>query len=173
MLNRNITFMAKCKWYFRQSQYDDKITGSNGEEVKSTKEFIRTNNKLGKTSFQKLLWGQDADKFNPDREFKDNELRNNEHFAAYNQYEDRFRHYTYPPECIGKNFTQMEATVVLIYSFSKFSFKLDNCFQHFDLSTYYGINRGTLSPIDHSKNIVKNGKNVHESGMPLNPIYRI
>ena len=158
---------------FRQLQYDDYITGSNGEEVKLPKgTYVQITNWVKHRS--KLLWGQDADKFNPDREFKDNELWNNEDFAAYNPYSDRFSPFTYPPrDCIGKNFAQMEARVVLIYLFSKFSFKLDNCFHDFDLSTYYGINRGTLSPIDPSKNIVKNGKNVHERGMPLIPIYRL
>ena len=157
---------------FRELQYDDYIIGSDGEEVKLPKgTYVQITNWVKHRS--KLLWGDDADVFNPDREFKDNELWNNQDFAGYNPYSERFSPFSYPPrDCIGKNFAQMEARVILIYLFSKFSFKLDKCFDDFDLSTYYGINRGTLSPINPSKLIKKNGKYIHERGMPLIPVKR-
>ena len=54
---------------FRQLQYDDYIAGSNGEEVKLPKGiYVQITNWVKHRS--KLLWGQDADKFNPDKNLK-------------------------------------------------------------------------------------------------------
>tara|TARA_Y100000816_G_scaffold256967_1_gene210826 strand:- start:2060 stop:3763 length:1704 start_codon:yes stop_codon:yes gene_type:complete len=157
---------------FRELQYDDYITGSNGEDIKLPKgTYVQITNWVKHRS--KLLWGNDVNIFNPDREFHDNELWNNQDFAAYNPYSYRFSPFTYPPrDCIGKNFAQMEARVILIYLFSKFTFKLDKCFDNFDHSKYYGINRGTLSPIDPGKIIKRNGFETFERGMPLIPVKR-
>ena len=157
---------------FRELQYDDYITGSDGEDLKLPKgTYVQITNWVKHRS--KLLWGNDADIFNPDRDFQDNELWNEQGFSGYNPYSYRFSPFTYPPrDCIGKNFAQMEARVILIYFFSKFTFKLDKCFENFDHSTYYGINRGTLSPTDPNKIIERNGKQMFERGMPLIPIIR-
>ena len=157
---------------FRVLQYDDYITGSNGEDVKVKKgTYVQITNWVKHRS--KKLWGEDANEFNPERTFNENELWNNNIFSGYNPYSERFSPFAYPPrDCIGKNFVHMEARAVLIYLFKDFRFELDNCFEGVDLKNYYGINRGTLSPTDPSNSVEKEGEMIYTRGMPLIPLLR-
>ena len=52
----------------------------------------------------KELWGDDADVFNPDREWKDDELWHDQVYAARNPHSPRFSPFTHTPrDCIGKS----------------------------------------------------------------------
>jgi hypothetical protein len=138
---------------FRQIQYDDFITGPDGEEVEIKKgTFININNWSRHRNPD--LWGADANIFNPDRVFEDTEIWHNKHYAAYNPATSRFSPFTFPPrDCIGKNFAHMESRVILANLLRNFTFELtpenkkfvsdndpENCL--------LGVNYGTMGPRD-------------------------
>ena len=161
---------------FRELQYDDTVKGLNGEDVHVPKgTYVQV------TTFPrhrcKRLWGEDADEFNPDRDFTDEELWHNQPFAAYNPTSKRFSPFTYPPrDCIGKNFAQMEMRSILTYVFRNFSFDLAEPMKSgdYDKAAFMGINTGTMGPGDPSQPIeMKFGTiPVVQRGMPLFPIPR-
>ncbi|GBG28701.1 Cytochrome P450 714C3 [Hondaea fermentalgiana] len=133
---------------FREVQFDDYITGPNGEEVL-----------LKKGTFMQIvnwsrhrnpdLWGPDVDEFNPDREFKDAELWYDQGLAAYNPASDRFSPFTYPGrDCIGKNFAHMEMRLILANLLRNYEFALTEEYLEADAGTYLGVNYGTLAPQD-------------------------
>ena len=50
------------------------------------------------------LWGEDANQFNPDRAFEDDELWHDQVYAARNPHSRRFSPFTHTPrDCIGKS----------------------------------------------------------------------
>ena len=95
----------------------------------------------------KELWGEDAEIFNPDREFRDNEIWNNQVFSATNPASERFQPFSYSPrDCLGKNFAQMEMRLILIYLLKDFTFTLTQTQTLHSTEEYQGINRATLGP---------------------------
>ena len=100
---------------FRELLDDDYVIGLNGEKVL-----------LGKGSYVQIpnifrhlnpkLWGNDSRIYNPEREFKDEELWYNSVINSYNPSTERFSPFTYGPrDCIGKNFSQIEMRLILLY----------------------------------------------------------
>ena len=95
-----------------------------------------------------LLWGDDVNDFNPNREFKGNELWNGEIHAFYNPSTDRFSPFTYGPrDCIGKNFSQLEMRLILLYILKDYNFILSSK-QNREIFNNHGINKATLAPMD-------------------------
>ena len=95
------------------------------------------------------LWGPDVLEFNPDRDFRGNELWGGDSFAGFNPQSERFSPFTYTPrDCMGKNFAQMEMRVILAYLFHEFDFSLAGTTKGFDRRTFLGVNRATLGPRD-------------------------
>ena len=90
----------------------------------------------------KKLWGDDVNLFNPERDFKDEEIWDNQGFSFKNPYSDRFSPFTYPPrDCIGKNFSQLEMRVMLLLIVKKFKFNSN-------ITNMEGINGVTMGPRD-------------------------
>lgn len=130
---------------FREMQFDDVVTGPDGEDVK-----------LKKGTYVQIctwsrhrnadLWGDDVNEFNPDREFTSDELWNSDPFMAYNPSTLRYSPFTYPPrDCLGKNFAQMEMRTILAHLFRDFTFTLaGDTLEGQD--SMQGINRGTMGP---------------------------
>ena len=95
------------------------------------------------------LWGPDANKFNPDRNFSPGELWNGNPFKAYNPQSSRFSPFTFAPRhCMGMNFAQMEMRVILAKLIRDFSFEIGGSTSSFDRRTFHGVNRATLGPRD-------------------------
>ena len=59
---------------FRQLSYDDQVKGPGGKMVKLPKGTLVQVTTIGRHR-SKENWGDDADVFNPDREFQDDEVR--------------------------------------------------------------------------------------------------
>ena len=93
------------------------------------------------------LWGKDVDIFNPDRDFKEDEIWNNSGLNTYNPCSERFSPFTYGPrDCIGKNFSQIEMRLILLNLFRHFEFKLPNIQLNKYNQEEISINTATLSP---------------------------
>ena len=94
------------------------------------------------------LWGHDANSFNPDREFKEDEIWDNKIFASYNPSSNRFSPFSYGPrDCLGKNFAAIEMRLILLYLLKDFTFCLTQD-QLLNVSNEINnsINRATLGP---------------------------
>lgn len=152
---------------FRQLQYDDYIVGANGEDICVPKgTYVQISNWCRHRS--KDLWGDDAEKFNPDREFVENELWNNNIFMGYNPHSERFSPFSYPPrDCIGKNFAHMEGRAILIYLFKDFNFSIDEYNYELSSPNHYGINKGTMTGSNPLKKVIKNGITINDTGFEL------
>ena len=111
--------------------------------------YLCSNCKLDETSRSKL-WGPDANEFNPDRVWQDEEIWGS-HFplGGFNPASDRYSPFTFAPrDCMGKNFAQMQMRVILCSLFRRFSFDLAPPTSTFDRKTFLGVNRATLGPQD-------------------------
>merc|ERR1711871_896923 len=74
---------------FRQLSYDDKIKGPGGEMVMVPKgTYVQITTAGRHRSIE--LWGEDANEFNPDRAFEDDELWHDQVYAARNPHSRRF-----------------------------------------------------------------------------------
>ena len=81
---------------FREIQFDDTIKGKNGEDVVIKKgTLVRLVNWSRHRNPD--LWGPDVNEFNPDRDFKPDELWNGDVLRAYNPQTERFSPFTYTP----------------------------------------------------------------------------
>ena len=141
----------------RELEHDDYITGINGAQILVKKgTYIQIPNWTRHRN--PLLWGSDCNVFNPDRDFKDDEIWNNSGIAAYNPSSERFSPFTYGPrDCIGKNFSQLEMRIILLHLLSNFTFSLKeeqiNKYSENDLS----FNAATLGPRSiHNKDLFEN-----------------
>ena len=103
------------------------------------------------------LWGDDASIFNPDRNFLEDEIWDNEFLAPFNPYSERFSPFTFTPrDCIGKNFAQIEMRIILLYLLKQFNFNLTKkqLDMNLDLISY---NSFTLGPRNiYNKNLEDN-----------------
>mmetsp|Transcript_19364 Transcript_19364/g.25226 ORF Transcript_19364/g.25226 Transcript_19364/m.25226 type:complete len:575 (+) Transcript_19364:164-1888(+) len=160
---QGLEFMTKCimetlrLWpavangTFRQFRFDDYIKGPNGESVKVPKGTLCQITNWNRHRSQEL-WGDDANEFNPDREWKDSEIWNNEVLRAYNPATERFSPFTFAPrDCIGKNFAHMEMRAILCYLLKKYTFTLSDAAASFDKERFLGVNYGTMAPQDLSQ----------------------
>ena len=159
---KRLEFMTKCiaetlrLWpvvpngTFRELQFDDTVRGPPPDyrPVRVPKgTFVQIANWMRHRS--SALWGDDAEVFNPDREWRENELWGASHFplGGFNPSSDRYSPFTYAPrDCMGKNFAQMEMRVILFTLIRRFHFDLAPPTSAFDRKTFKGINRATLGP---------------------------
>mmetsp|Transcript_5451 Transcript_5451/g.6369 ORF Transcript_5451/g.6369 Transcript_5451/m.6369 type:complete len:577 (+) Transcript_5451:288-2018(+) len=156
----SLQFMTKCvmetlrKWpavangTYRQIRFDDYVKGPDGKDVllpKGTHVQITNWNRHRSAE----LWGPDVNEFNPDREWRGDEIWNGDGFRAYNPSTERFSPFTFAPrDCIGKNFAQMEMRAILCYLLKDFTFELTDKAKAFDSSKFLGVNYGTMGPQD-------------------------
>ena len=136
---------------FRELQYDDYVTGPGGKQTLLKKgTYVQVVNQIRHRNPK--YWGKDANEFNPDREFRDDEIWGGETFKAFNPSSARFSPFTFAPrDCLGKNFAQMEMRTILANVFHKFSFELSDLYKNFDWEEYgHDIEnfQGTLGPRD-------------------------
>mmetsp|Transcript_6236 Transcript_6236/g.7584 ORF Transcript_6236/g.7584 Transcript_6236/m.7584 type:complete len:575 (+) Transcript_6236:49-1773(+) len=133
---------------FRQLQYNEEIVGPGGKPVALPKgTYVQIPNWSRHRS--KNLWGEDAEEFNPMREFSEDEVWGG-HFKGYNPASKRFSPFTFQPrDCLGKNFAQMEMRMILAHLFHKFSFSLSEPYKQWNSdSAPLENNQGTSGPRD-------------------------
>lgn len=171
---RNLPFMTRCivetlrlhtavpNGTFRELIEDEDIKGINGMVKVPKGTYIQIFNYS--RHLNKKLWGEDAEDFNPNREFKNNELWNDDIYAFYNPSSERFSPFTYAPrDCIGKNFSQMEMRLILLHILKHFHFILDDK-QNKEMFNNIEINKATMGPVD-----LYNPTNKYNKGMrPFN-----
>jgi cytochrome P450 len=152
---KELPFMTKCihetlrLWpavangTFRELEHDTYIHGHGDNKVLLPKgSYTQILN--WSRHRNKALWGEDADQFNPEREWIGNEIWGGAGFAAYNPSSYRFSPFTYAPrDCLGKNFAQMEMRLILLYLLRDFYF-----FEDPSDTPQHGYNRATLAPIN-------------------------
>eukprot|EP00943_MAST-04B_sp_MAST-4B-sp1_P006557 g6557.t1 len=143
---------------FRELQYDDYVTGPGGKPTLLKKgTFVQVVNQIRHRN--PSYWGDDSNEFNPDREFRDDEIWGGETFKAFNPSSARFSPFTFAPrDCLGKNFAQMEMRTILANVFHRFSFELSDLYKNFDWEKYgHDIEnfQGTLGPRDISPEGIK------------------
>ena len=134
---------------FRQLSYDDEVKGPDGKMVPLKKGTFVQVTTVGRHR-NKDLWGDDVGRFNPDREWEDDELWHDQVYAARNPHSRRFSPFTHTPrDCIGKNFAQMEMRTILTQVFKHFRFELSDVEkQSPTTAASRGANNGTMGPID-------------------------
>tara|TARA_B100000795_G_C22796549_1_gene439626 strand:+ start:174 stop:1580 length:1407 start_codon:yes stop_codon:yes gene_type:complete len=131
---------------YRELIDDDYIIGKNNKKIKLLKgTYIQIPN--WSRHRNPILWGEDVNIFNPDREFKEDELWNDSIINTYNPSSERFSPFTYTPrDCIGKNFSQIEMRIILLYLLKDYNFYLTPkqviTYKNEDM----GINKFTLAP---------------------------
>ncbi|VVU94768.1 Cytochrome P450 [seawater metagenome] len=134
---------------FREIEDDDEITGLNNKKVTINKgSLIQIINWTRHRN--PILWGNDVLDFNPDREFKENEIWENEGLKASNPSSDRFSPFSYSPrDCLGKTFAQIEMRLILLNLMKNYNFILTSKQSSAVFNgDYLGINRATLYPLD-------------------------
>jgi len=155
---RRLPFMTRCimetlrlhtpvpNGTFRELIEDEEIRGKKGMVKVPKGTYVQIFNYS--RHLNKDLWGEDAEDFNPEREFEGNELWNDEIYAFYNPSTKRFSPFTYGPrDCIGKNFSQLEMRLILLHLFKDFHFILDDR-QNKEIFNNHEINKATMGPMD-------------------------
>ncbi|CAE7520862.1 CYP714A1 [Symbiodinium pilosum] len=145
---------------FRQLQFSEELSGQGGKQVTLPKGTLVTISNWCRHR-NPDLWGQDADNFNPWRNFATEEMaRVGCPMAAMTPQSARFSPFAHNPRsCLGKNFAQMEMRLILSYLFHKFEFALappydalaDTTIKASDTNpkNFRGINSGgTMGPMD-------------------------
>jgi len=150
----------------RELVYDDYITGKNGQKVKlSAGTYVQIPNWSRHRNPE--LWGDDVLIFNPERDFKAEEIYANYGIAGYNPNTARFSPFTYGPrDCIGKNFSQIEMRLILIHLLKNFKFTLPKSQLEKYSQDTISFNAATLSP----RNIFNTNLYEKKYGMYINVI---
>ena len=135
---------------FRELQYDDYVKGPGGKPTLLKKgTYVQIVNAMRQRNT--TLWGPDAMDFNPDREFRDDEIWGGESFKGFNPSSERFSPFTFQPrDCLGKNFAQMEMRTILANLFKRFTFELSEPYKNYnyDRDGPLGVPGGTMGPKD-------------------------
>lgn len=126
---------------YRELTKDDYVQGTKGKVKLVAGTLVQIPNWVRHRN--KELWGDDANVFNPLREFKYEELWNGTVFNFYNPGTKRFSPFTYGPrDCIGKNFAQIEMRLILLHLIKHYTFSMDKALLHTELT----VNHFTLGP---------------------------
>ena len=129
---------------------DDVCVGPDGRQVNLPKgTFIQIPNWMRHRSTE--LWGDDAEEWNPERGFTEEETGLGHPMPGFNPSTERFSPFTYGPrDCMGRNFAQMEMRIILAYLLHQFDFELTGpvAGPGFDRAQFNGVNRGTMGPQD-------------------------
>ena len=142
---------------YRELISDDYIVGKSGHKIMVPKgTYVQIPN--WSRHRNKKLWGDDADVFNPNRAFEEDELWNDSVFNTYNPNSERFSPFTFTPrDCLGKNFSQIEMRLILLHLCHCFSFELRDKFEQPNIS----MNYFTMGP----RNINNKTLKVNRSGL--------
>jgi len=166
LLDRCITetlrlWPAVANGTYRQLQFADSVTGEGGQEVMLPQgTFINVNNWNRHRNPE--VWGDDADHFNPLRNFQPGEIaKTGCPMAAVSPESERFSPFAHAPRsCLGRNFAQMEMRLILSHLLHRFDFSLappHDVLAGVDsvmstaaegVSLFRGVNRGTMGPWD-------------------------
>jgi cytochrome P450 len=158
---------------FRELQFAESVHGPGGEMVELPKGTI-----VQITSWSrhrsKALWGEDADIFNPDREFEDNEcwgLHGEAVFSGTNPASKRFSPFTFAPrDCLGKNFAQMEMRAILANVFRRWDFTCSEPYKNPEIPIEMSI--GTMGPRDLTPEGLEESAKLSEAGKtPVGGMY--
>ncbi|CAE7843340.1 CYP714A1 [Symbiodinium necroappetens] len=162
LLDRCITetlrlWPAVANGTFRRLQFADTVKGADGREVHLPKGTL-INIVNWSRHRNPEIWGQDANDFNPYRNFEASEVAHvGCPMAAVNPQSPRFSPFAHSPRsCLGRNFAQMELRVIMLNLLRSFSFSLAPPYDALysskisttDLSTFHGVNRFTMGPLD-------------------------
>jgi len=144
---------------FRQLQFDDTVMGNGGKLVKLPRgTFVQI--VTWSRHRNPILWGPDADEFNPERNFQPCEImRVGGPMGATNPQSHRFSPFVHTPRnCLGRNFAQMEMRLIIPYLLHEYEFALAPAYEHLlgkalgptvsDADAFRGVNRGTMGPLD-------------------------
>ena len=130
---------------FREIEFEDYILGKDNHMIK-LEPGMQVVIPVWLLHRNKHLWGDDVDEFNPDREWLPEEDWYGQGLLGRNPESHRFCPFTFSPrDCMGKNFAQMEARVILSCLLRKYDFSLGRKSQGKSL---FQISRniGTLGP---------------------------
>ena len=140
---------------FRETVCEDYIIGNNGEKVIIPKgTYIQIPNWSRHRNTE--LWGNDALLFNPYRNFKDDEL-----LYSCNPSSKRFSPFTYGNrDCIGKNFSQIEMRIILLYLIRNYHFSLsiNQKIAHSNSEENISFNSFTMGPRNMNNEDLSNNK---------------
>jgi cytochrome P450 len=144
---------------YRRLQFDDTVIGPGGKEV-TLPRGTAVNIVNWNRHRNKALWGDDADHFNPLRDFKFQEMvKVGCPMAAVNPQSHRFSPFAFAPRnCLGRNFAQMEMRLIILNLLHKFDFALAPPYDSLmgkvigassnAEGEFRGINRITLGPMN-------------------------
>lgn len=128
---------------FRVLESDDYCMGNGGKRVLLPKgTVVQVSTWLRHRNPR--LWGDTANRFDPNRAFMPKEIWHDKGFSAQNPATPRFSPFTHAPrDCIGKNFAQMEMRSILACVLRDFRFDLVPALR----GPPAGVNRsGTMGP---------------------------
>ena len=134
----------------RELQFDEYVTGKDGNPVRLPK-GTPIQLQIWPKHHDPVLWGDDVEQFNPDREFKDDEIWGDDVFRAYNPGGDRFSPFTLQPrDCLGKNFAHLEMRTILAHVYRDFKFELSQPYKDYsiDKDGFLENSQGTMGPRD-------------------------
>lgn len=167
-----LTFMDRCitetlrLWNsvpsgtFRQLHFDDWVTGDDGEHVTLPRGTV-VNIVNWSRHRNPALWGEDANEFNPYRDFEPSELaRVGCPMAAATPQSQRFSPFAHNPRsCLGRNFAQMEMRLIMAFLLRRYTFTLAPPYDELvhtkafdamasDPDAFRGVNRATMGPMN-------------------------
>lgn len=157
-----LPFMTRCvmetlrRWpavpngTFRELEEEETVSGPGGKPVTLPAGTYVQITHLPR-HINPAYWGPDAESFNPDREFTDNEAWGGSAFHASNPSSARFSPFTFAPrECLGKNFAQMEMRAILANVFRRFTLELSEPYARHNLARDGPVEnfQGTMGPRD-------------------------
>ena len=176
---KNLKYMTRCimeilrLWTaipngtFRELDKNDYIIGNDGEKVEIPRgTYVQIPNWTRHRNPD--LWGEDVNTFNPDRDFRDEEFYFDKGINSYNPASERFSPFTYGPrDCIGKNFSQIEMRIILLYLLKHFTFSIPKkqleCYDQ----DHLGLNGVTLAPRSiYNKDLYDKSLGMYVSVMP-------
>ena len=109
---------------FREIEFDDYIQGKDNKKVKLEK-GTQVIIPVWLLHHNKALWGDDVEQFNPDRDWLPEEDWYGQGLSGINPQSHRYSPFTFGPrDCMGRNFAQMEARVILSCILRKYSVTL-------------------------------------------------
>lgn len=137
---------------FRELQQDDWITIGNDKNSSQTVWLPKGTYVQIPTIFRhrsKELWGDDAECFNPDRNFTEEEIWGDENISGRSMESERYSPFSFNRRnCIGKTFSHIEMRLMILYLLRDFHFvlsPLQTIHNSSDLSIIE-FNKGTLGP---------------------------
>eukprot|EP00924_Labyrinthula_sp_SR-Ha-C_P007383 snap_masked-scaffold_24-processed-gene-1.8-mRNA-1 protein AED:0.03 eAED:0.10 QI:0/-1/0/1/-1/1/1/0/569 len=136
---------------FRELERDEELSVVNQETGEVEKVRVPASAQVMLSPYllhhNEKLWGKDVDRFDPDRKWTTEEDWGGQGFLGINPESYRYSPFTFSPrDCIGRNFAQMEARVILAHLMNRYTVDLSDKVKNTpfeDISKNYG----TLGPL--------------------------